>query len=144
MSEIRVRVTSDNSKEIQRKVAEAVDLALEEIGGEVMGYAIGLVPTDTGLLKNSITYALHGKGTNETNYSADEPDRNGVVRSGSYKGNAPDDSACVYVGSNVEYAAYVEMGSSDKKRKPKPYLKPAVENHKQLYREIFEKHMKDA
>lgn len=143
MSDIRVQITEDNSKDIKEKIAKAIDLALEEIGGEAMGFATMICPTDTGLLKNSITYAVHGKGPKSSTYVADNPDKNGNLRSGSYSGNAPDEDACVFVGTNVSYAAYVEMGSSAR-RNPKPYLKPAVQDHKDLYREIFEKHMKDA
>lgn len=42
----------------------------------------------------------------------------------------------VHIGTNVEYAQFVEEGTS--KQKPKPYLKPAVENHLDQYRQILE------
>lgn len=35
------------------------------------------------------------------------------------------------IGTNVEYAAYVEMGTS--KTKAQPYLRPAVQNHQDEY-----------
>lgn len=44
-----------------------------------------------------------------------------------------------YIGTNVEYAPYVELGTS--RMKPQPYLKPAVENHKGVYKSIIQKHL---
>ena len=39
-----------------------------------------------------------------------------------------------YIGTNVEYATYVEFGTS--KQKPQPYLKPAVTDHIDEYKKI--------
>ena len=41
-----------------------------------------------------------------------------------------------YIGTNVEYAPFVELGTS--KQKAKPYLKPAAEDHGAQYRKIIE------
>ena len=40
------------------------------------------------------------------------------------------------IGSAVEYAAYVEMGT--RKTKAQPYLEPAVKNHIDEYKRMFE------
>lgn len=40
-----------------------------------------------------------------------------------------------YIGTNVEYAAYVEYGTS--KMRAQPYLKPAVANHNDVYKRII-------
>lgn len=45
-----------------------------------------------------------------------------------------DDTA--YIGTNVEYAPYVEYGTS--RTKAQPFLKPAANNHADEYRAIFE------
>ena len=45
-----------------------------------------------------------------------------------------DDTA--YIGTNVEYAPYVEYGTS--RTKAQPFLKPAANNHVDEYRAIFE------
>lgn len=42
-----------------------------------------------------------------------------------------------YVGTNVEYAAYVELGTS--RQKAQPYLVPAAKNHASEYRAIMRK-----
>lgn len=45
-----------------------------------------------------------------------------------------------YVGTNVEYAPYVEMGTVN--TKAQPYLKPAIANHTQEYKSIVEQELK--
>lgn len=47
--------------------------------------------------------------------------------------HARDDNAA-YIGTNVEYAPYVELGTSI--RRAKPYLRPAAEDHSDEYKEI--------
>lgn len=49
------------------------------------------------------------------------------------------DGTSVYIGTNVEYAEYVENGTS--KRKATPYLVPAATEHMSEYRSIIEKEM---
>lgn len=45
-----------------------------------------------------------------------------------------------YVGTNVEYAPYVEMGT--KSTKAQPYLKPAIADHIQEYKNTIEQELK--
>lgn len=45
-----------------------------------------------------------------------------------------------YVGTNVEYAPYVEMGTVN--TNAQPYLKPAIANHIQEYKSIVEQELK--
>ena len=45
------------------------------------------------------------------------------------------DENAVYVGTNVEYAPYVELGTS--KMAKRPYLKPAIEDHIEYYKQII-------
>ena len=44
------------------------------------------------------------------------------------------DDKTAFIGTNVEYAAYVEMGTV--KTKAQPYLRPAVAGHADVYKRI--------
>ena len=87
------------------------------VGMLVSGYAQDLCPVDTGRLRDSITHAY----------------------------NDDDEQVTLLVGTNVEYAPYVELGHRQqpgrfvpkiKKRLKrswvpgKPFLRPAFENHR--------------
>ncbi len=47
-----------------------------------------------------------------------------------------------YIGTNVEYAPYVELGT--RKMPPRPYLRPAATQHNAEYKELLEESMKNA
>lgn len=47
----------------------------------------------------------------------------------------------VHVGTNVEYGPYIEFGTS-KGMKPRPYIRPSIENHIDEYRSIIESALK--
>ena len=50
-----------------------------------------------------------------------------------------DDS--VYIGTNVEYAPYVELGTS--KMAARPYLRPAVTDHVDKYKAVVRSQLKE-
>ncbi len=130
---MNIRLT-DNSKEALAAMEEAALRALEKCGLVAEGYAKKLCPVDTGNLRNSITHQV------------DEAKKT------------------AYVGTNSEYAAYVELGTGKyypggrqepwvyqdakghwhhtKGQRAQPYLKPAVADHKQTYRNIIEDELK--
>ena len=94
----------DHSQEVIRSKDDAIARALEMMGLQAEKYAKMEAPVDTGRLRNSLT---HEVAKNED---------------------------AVYIGTNVEYAPYVEMGTS--RMKARPYLKPAVNEHTDEYKRI--------
>ena len=126
----------DNSEEFLRVFSSAIGRALERCGMQAEGYAKDLVPVDTGNLRNSISYRVDTKEKR------------------------------VYVGTNNEYAPCVELGTGKyaeggrkdswvyqdtegkwhhtNGQRAQPYLKPAVADHKQTYRNIIEDALKNA
>lgn len=120
----------DHSDEVLAALQEAAERALEKCGLVEEGYAKRLAPVDTGNLRNSITHKV----------DPEEP--------------------AVYIGTNSEYGAYVELGTGKyypggrptpwkyqdangnwhwtAGNKAQPYLKPAVADHANQYRAIIE------
>lgn len=138
--EIEVRI-KDNSKEILAALEERVLKAATICGMTVEGYAKKLTTVDTGLLRNSITYAVSGEKAAIEKYEADRP-KPGRKNSGEYSGTAPEASngTAVYIGTNVAYSGCVECGTS--KMAAKPFLKPAVADHANTYRNIIKRTLK--
>lgn len=126
---------TDNSDRFKDEFQAALLRALEKCGLTAEGYAKRLAPVDTGNLRNSISHRV----------DSDEP--------------------AVYVGTNSEYAAYVELGTGKyaqggrqdpwayqddegnwhrtEGQKAQPYLKPAVADHARTYRSIIEDELKN-
>ena len=129
---------TDNSKFYLAALDEQIEQALTAIGAKVESHAKAeYVPVDTGRLKNSITYALAGKGAHIKKYGPDEKGKKDK-QSRAYSGTAPVDPGgkirSVYVGSNVEYAEIVENGTSG--RKGRHYLRQAIVNHIEEYKSL--------
>lgn len=123
----------DNSKEVLGALQGAAVRALEKCGLTAEGYAKKLCPGATGDLRNSITHRVNN----------DEP--------------------AAYIGTNIEHGAYVELGTGKyysggrptpwvyqdengnwhrtSGQKPQPYLKPAVADHAQTYKNIINNEM---
>lgn len=126
---------TDHSAEVKAEFEAACLRALEKCGLVAEGYAKKLQIPDTGNLRNSITHEVR------------------------------EDEKAVYIGSNVEYAAYVELGTGiyypggrqdpwvyqDAKgnwhlthgQRARPYLKPAVADHASQYKGIIESELKN-
>ena len=126
----------DNNKEVSDNIKAALLRGLETCGLVAEGYAKKLAPVDTGNLRNSITHQV----------DEEEP--------------------AAYIGSDAEYASYVCLGTGkyaeggrptpwvyqDAKgkfhwtagNKAKPFLKPAVADHKEQYREIIKSELENA
>ena len=128
-------ILSDNTPVYQEELYAAILRALEKIGMTAEGYAKDLCPVDTGNLRNSITHTV------------DEAEQT------------------AYIGTNVEYAPYIELGTGiynpEGRKTPwwyqddsgkwhwtrgaqaQPFLKPAATDHGQTYRNILEDELKN-
>ena len=126
------------NKNAEREVMEALKKGLRMIGMKAESYAKSLSPVDTGLLRNSITFAIGGELTHIGEYA----DNNGENRE-AYQSPAPSDengTITLYVGTNVHYAIYQELGHMTTKGNwidPQPFLRPALENHADEYKQII-------
>jgi hypothetical protein len=131
--------TKDNTKEVLSAMEKAIERGLEAIGLTAEGYAKeNETAVDTGLLRNSITFALSGESAKISTYKADRGNE-----TGNYSGEAPkDDMTSVYIGTNVEYAPYIELGTQN--RTPLHFLKRAATEHKDEYKQLMEDSMKNA
>lgn len=114
MAYIDIKITQDNTEQIIAEKNEAVLRALEIIGQVVENSAAGYAPVDTGNLRNSITHEVD------------------------------DGEHCVYIGSNVEYAPYQELGTSRMKAANggRGFLRPAVEDNMEKIQSIFKEELR--
>ena len=101
----------DNSKEISENIKSALLRGMEKCGLTAERFAKKLAPYDTGNLRNSITHEVD------------------------------DGEPAAYIGTNVEYAPYVCLGTIH--MNAQPFLKPAVAEHANTYRKIIEKELKN-
>ena len=112
--------------EFEAALRNAKDRALEICGGMAETYAKQLCPVDTGRLRNSITHVQTDESTE-------------------------------VIGTNVTYAPFVELGHHQEpgrfvpaigkrlKREwvpPKPFLRPAAENHAEEYKRVIENELR--
>ena len=140
----------DNSKETIKAKNHAVEAALEAIGNQAVSYAKSVLAEDsridTGLLRNSLTHAVSGKEPDITEYKGDRKSQYGKseeIPAGSYSGTAPKDpenKKAVYIGTNVDYAPYIEYGTD--KITPSHFIQRAATEHNDEYRQIVEKFLK--
>ncbi len=110
--------------------------------GQVVDVAITVDNTDEvlRLLGQAKAAALEEMGTIGEAYAKMEcPVDTGNLRNSIT--HTSDDNAA-YIGTNVEYAPYVEYGTY--KMPAQPFLKPAATEHTDTYEAIIKKHMENA
>lgn len=107
MATVTVKLSNDMTEAVKKASRESIERALEMCGLVAEGYA-----------KQYLT----AKGAVDTGRL-----RNSVTHSRS--------GDTMYVGTNVEYAPYIEFGTS--KMKPRTYIKPSIADHVDQYKEII-------
>ena len=139
----------DNTDEVLSKMEKAIERGLEAIGLTAEGHAKKVLTKAvytgdkdyplTGRLRNSITYAVSGKKAAIQSYGGDHGEEGGA-----YDGTAPDDKEkAVYIGTGVEYAPGIELGTH-RKAGAVHFLQDAAANHADEYKRLMEDSMKNA
>ena len=126
---------TDNSAEVMREFKEKVQKALGAIGEAAEGFAKRVCPVDTGRLHNSITYAT------KTEQSPANTDKKGSedAKPSDYRKQATPEEDSVYIGTNVEYAMYVEFRDKLSHTSGKAhFLRDAATTHSNYYKSITE------
>lgn len=127
--------------EVEDELEKFINRVLTMWGMQAESFAKRLAPVDTGLLRNSITWAIEGREANISTYA--DKDRK---QTGEYDGQAPNEHGehprSVYIGTNVEYAKYQELGSYKHLVGQSPFLKPAIDNNRDYFKRIYEEELK--
>ncbi len=135
----------DNTNKILELFKSAKTRGLEAIGlaaeGNAKRWLTYQEAVDTGRLRNSITYALAGKEAHIKTYKAKKGGKGRETYH--YDGVAEGEKgSAVYIGTNVEYAPYVELGTVN--MDPRPFLRPAAEEHAEQYERLMRKSLENA
>ena len=121
MAGIEAHIEVNNIDEIKRALQERAGVALEAMGLQAENYAVMELETPK----------PHADGSVRPNV-----DTGRLVNSITH---VVENETTVAIGTNVEYAAYVEKGTS--KTRAYPYLEPAIMNHVDEYKEIAEEYL---
>ena len=120
----------DNSGKVLKMLDDAVERGLTKIGIAAEGHAKMKCPVDTGRLRGSIVYAT-SKSKSKGQFPAEPKD---------YTPMGTPDKHEVIIGTNVEYASPVELGTE--RQQAQPFLRPAAENHNAEYQRLMESELR--
>lgn len=118
-SSFTVKIANNNVEDVLAAMNAQAVAALESIGQEAEGFAKEDCPVDTSRLRNSIAHAVDGE-----------------VKE-------------LFVGTNVEYAPYVEYNEKARHDPPEfgggkaHFLRDSVANHADYYKSILEAALND-
>ena len=128
MSNLDYEIKVDNTELVEQEFAKAVAECLEAIGMKVEEYASDLCPVGTeestgikGYKGGSLLSTIRHERISEDTVAIKAGGKQGLYKF-------------------VNYATYVELGTS--KMKAKPFMKPAIENHMSELKEIVERAFK--
>ena len=136
----------DNTEEVLSALEAAIKRGNEAIGMTAEGHAKKKITSagavDTSRLRNSITYALAGEETHVKSYKANKggKDRETYTYDGTAEGKK---GSGVYIGTNVEYAPGIELGTH-RSAGAVHFLQDAATNHTDEYKRLMEDSMKNA
>ena len=136
----------DNTDEVISLFKKAKHRGLEAIGLRAETHAKKKITSagavDTGRLRNSITYALAGEETHVKSYKANKggKDRETYTYDGKAEGEK---GSGVYIGTNVEYAPGIELGTH-RKAGAVHFLQDAATNHSDEYKNLMEASLRRA
>ena len=128
-------IKNDRTKEAIEIADKKVIEALRAVGLVMESDVASVTPVDTGLLRNSIASGVGGEKVTKSEY------RGSDGKTGHYSGTLPTkQTPYVAVGTNVEYAAHQEYGTSKMKatNNGKGYLRYAVRNNLNNYKKVLE------
>ena len=136
----------DNTEEVLSALEAAIRRGNEAIGLAAERHAKKKITeakaVDTGRLRNSITYALAGEETHVKSYKANKggKDRETYTYDGTAEGKK---GSGVYIGTNVEYAPGIELGTH-RSAGAVHFLQDAATGHTDEYKKLMEDSMKNA
>ena len=136
----------DHTEEVLSALEAAIKRGNEAIGMTAEGHAKKKITAagavDTGRLRNSITYALAGEETHVKSYKANKggKERETYTYDGTAEGKK---GSGVYIGTNVEYAPGIELGTH-RSAGAVHFLQDAATNHTDEYKRLMEDSMKNA
>lgn len=135
MAEIKI---NSHVKDVKAALGVKVSVILEALGLQAQGNAIdeitNMKAVDTGRLRNSITWVTT-KAQGEANAQG-----GANAEPGDYSPHGTADDDKVYIGTNVEYAPYIELGTAESGGRP--FLKNAIVKHMDEYKKIIEDGLK--
>lgn len=169
MKDITVHL-EDHSPEIMEAFQNAIERGLMAIGEKAETYAKDNIEkqniVDTGRLLNSITYALEGHGGKTLKYTKEMQKAGQEATPQSVSVSEPD---TVYIGTAVFYGPYIECGTGSYStvgggtskpswtyqdefgqwhiafpKKARPFLKPAVADHVEEFRDTLKESLENA
>lgn len=109
------KIIENHRAEVEQRLNDAIERALTAVGENAKNYVSNNAPKDTGRLQGSIQARI----------------------------NTSDNS--VTIGTNVEYAPYQELGTSkmDACHHGKGFMRPAIQDHFDEFKKIFENELQN-
>lgn len=124
----------NNFAEVTKELAEKIEAWLEAVGEDAASTAAEVAPVDTGRLKNSITCATPIYQSDPNKYGGKAAEITDFIPLGK-----PEEGS-VYIGTNVEYAEYQEMGTS--KNPAHHFIQFGMTAHRDEYKKMLEENLK--